>query len=33
MVINDYNADDADYGDNQYYDDSDAAHDENLLQQ
>ena len=24
---------DADYGDNQYYDDSDAAHDENLLQQ
>ena len=33
MVINEYNADDADYDDNQYYDDSDADDDEYLLQQ
>ena len=33
MVINDYNADDADYDDSQYYDVSDADDDEDLLQQ
>ena len=32
-VINDYNTDGADYDDNQYYDNSDADNDEDLLQQ